>query len=69
MSIREYVINNFKDDDINELSEAIEDSIEEHDEMTLPGLGVLFEILWANSNKQEREDIKQKIFNALKKEN
>lgn len=69
MSIRDYVIDNFKDEDIDGLNSAIEDSIEEQDEVTLPGLGVLFEILWKNSNTEKKDYIKQTIFKSLKKGN
>lgn len=53
MSISGYIINNFKDSDINELRESIVSSIESNDEVVLPGLGVLFEILWNNSSNQD----------------
>ena len=46
MSIRNYIINNFKNCDKNEIKESIEDSINSDDEVVLPGLGVLFSILW-----------------------
>ena len=44
MSIRNYIINNFKNCDKNEIKESIEDSINSDDEVVLPGLGVLFSI-------------------------
>ena len=63
IKIRDYIINNFKDDDINTIKNAIEQSIEEKDEVTLPGMGVFFEIVWSESN----DDEKDKILNILKK--
>lgn len=68
LGIREYIVNNFKDEDINGLNDAIEDSINEHEELTLPGLGVLFEILWNNSNADQKNNIKEIIYKGLKKE-
>ena len=68
LGIREYIVNNFKDEDINGLNDAIEDSINEHEELTLPGLGVLFEILWNNSNADQKNNIKEIIYRGLKKE-
>ena len=51
INIRDHIINNFKGDDENVLREAIEESIKENDEITLPGMGVFFEIIWtANGN-------------------
>lgn len=54
IKIRDYIINNFKDDDINTIKNAITESIEEQDEVTLPGMGVFFEIIWTDSNDEER---------------
>ncbi len=62
IKIRDYIINNFKDDDIETIKKAIDESIKEGDEVTLPGMGVFFEILWKNSTDLE----KQKILELLK---
>lgn len=48
MDIREHIISNFKNSTIEELKESIIDALNNKDEITLPGLGVLFEILWEN---------------------
>lgn len=61
-SIREHIIYNFKEDDIDTLRSAIEESIAEQEEVTLPGLGVFFEILWTDSDN----DLKDKILSILK---
>ena len=66
VSIREHIINNFKEDDINELKEAVNESVESNDEMTLPGLGVFMSLLWENSNEDEKSKILDKIKLALK---
>ena len=63
IKIRDYIINNFKDDDVNTIKNAIEQSIEEGDEVTLPGMGVFFEIIWQDST----DDEKTKILETLKK--
>ena len=52
MSIREHIINNFKGDDYDSLQEAINESIDSKDEVTLPGMGVFFEIVWQGAEKQ-----------------
>lgn len=61
IDIRKYIIGNFKDSTIEELRSSIEDSILSHDEDPLIGLGVLFELLWNNS------DDKDKILENIKK--
>lgn len=63
LSIRQHIINNFKEDDKDTLKSAIEESIQEHDEVTLPGMGVFFEIVWSDA----KEDMKQEILNIIKK--
>ncbi|MGN0973209.1 MAG: small acid-soluble spore protein SspI [Bacilli bacterium] len=62
LSIREHIINNFKEDDINTLKNAIEESIAEKDEVTLPGMGVFFEIVWSDAT----DNMKQEILNIIK---
>lgn len=62
IKIRDYIINNFKDDDVDTIKRAIEESIKEQDEVTLPGMGVFFEIIWQASNEED----KNKILNILK---
>ena len=65
VSIREHIINNFKGDDYDTLRNAIEESIKEQDEITLPGMGVFFEIVWkeADTSFQNKilELIKQRV--------
>jgi len=63
IDIRNHIKNNFKDAEIDEIKASIESSITEHDEITLPGMGVFFEILWEYSD----ESSKQYILNTLKK--
>ena len=63
IKIRDYIINNFKDDDTDTIRRAIDESIEENDEVTLPGMGVFFEIIWQDSTDEE----KNKILETLKK--
>ena len=66
ISIKEHIINNFKDDSIEEIKEAVNESVSSNDEMTLPGLGVFMCLLWENSNEDEKNNILDKIKLALK---
>ena len=65
IDIRKSIINNFKNADINDILKSINEAIKDNDEITLPGLGVFFEVLWKNSNKNEHNEIAKKIFNAI----
>jgi len=62
VDIRKYIIENFKNTDINGIRESIESSVQEKDEVTLPGLGVFFEILWQNCD----EELRNKTLEILK---
>jgi len=65
INIRESIINNFKDSDKNDIINSIEDSLKEKEEITLPGMGVFFEILWSNSSNEFKEQIIDTIINNL----
>ena len=66
MSIKDYIIQNFKDDDVNTIKTAIDESVKEYKEDTLPGLGIFFMLVWENSNDNEKNTILEKIKSNLK---
>ena len=53
IDIRNYIIENFKDDNISKIRDSIETTIKTKDEDALIGLGVLFELLWKNLTEEE----------------
>ncbi len=65
MSIKDYIIQNFKDDNLETIEKAIDDSVNEYNEDTLPGLGIFFMLVWENSNKEEKNTILEKIKSNL----
>lgn len=67
INIREYIKNNFKDSNQDELKDSIIASIESNDEIVLPGLGVLFEILWEKSPNDLKENILNILYDNMKK--
>lgn len=64
--IRNHITKNFKGADIEEYKKSIDDSINENDEITLPGLGVFFEILWTHSDQKTKEYILNTLKNNIK---
>ena len=64
LKIKDYIINNFKEDDINTLRNTISECISLGDEETLPGMGVFLELIWIGAN----EDIKKSMLDILYKE-
>ena len=65
IDIRKSIKNNFKNISKNEIIESINEAINDKEDITLPGLGVFFELLWCNSNKKDKENITNKIMNSL----
>lgn len=63
IDIRKYILNNFKDNSIEDIRTSIDTSIKSKEEEPLIGLGVFFELLWNNSNEEE----KKIILNNIKK--
>ena len=64
--LRKAVIANLDDSNYDEIRETIIDAIESGEEKTLPGLGVIFEILWNGSNDSEKETMVSRITKCLK---
>ena len=62
INIRKSVNKNFKSNNEQEIEEAINSSITEQSEITLPGLGVFFELVW----QQGDQTLKQSILKLLK---
>ena len=63
IDLRKYIINNFKDDNVNDIEKSINMSIDSKEEDPLIGMGVLFELAWVNSTKE----LKDEILNNIKK--
>ena len=57
IDIRNHIINNFKGDNKDILKQNIEDSIKDKDEITLPGEGVFFEIIWNNIDDKLKDEL------------
>mgnify|MGYP000357517205 CR=1 FL=1 len=61
ISIREHIINNFKEDS----EESIYESVKNGEEVTLPGLGVFMSIIWENSSDEDKEKLVKCLKRAL----
>ncbi len=67
INIRDSIKNNFLNLGIEDIRSSIEDAILDQDEITLPGLGVFFELLWKSSDDKLKNNILNKIYDKLKK--
>jgi len=65
ISIRKHILSNLDDSNFDQVKEVISESIKDGEELTLPGLGVLFEILWNHSNDDEKARIVTIISDAI----
>ncbi len=68
MSIKDYILNNFKSDNKEAIKGAIVESINSKDEVTLPGMGVFMEIIWNNATEEMKNEMLTILENNLKKE-
>lgn len=64
--IRKYVLDNFKNSCRGEIQEVINASILEREDITLPGLGVFFEVIWNHSNDNIKNEMLTILENNLK---
>ena len=67
IDIREHIKSNFKDCDIKDIKESIEESLKDGDEITLPGMGVFFEILWKNTDESGKDFILNILKSSMQK--
>ena len=59
LSIRGYIINNFKNSSTEDMRKAVETALKSEDEEALPGMGVFFDIIWNNCSKEKQNDLLQ----------
>lgn len=64
IDIRKYIISNFKDSSIDDIK-FHRRLISSHEDDPLIGLGVLFELLWNNSNEEEKQNILSNIKKSM----
>jgi len=64
IDLRQAVLLNIKNKSESELKDMVESSIIEKQEKTLPGLGVIFEIIWQKLS----EEVKTNLIHLLKEE-
>ncbi|MEH7354327.1 small acid-soluble spore protein SspI [Neobacillus drentensis] len=66
LNLRNAIIHNVSGNTQAELEDTIVDAIHNGEEKMLPGLGVLFEIIWKNSSEEEKKEMLTVLENGLK---
>lgn len=65
ISIKKHIMDNFKDASKEDIRSSILSSFNDKDEITLPGLGVFFSLVWQKSSTDEQERILDILKNSL----
>ncbi|WP_285765605.1 small acid-soluble spore protein SspI [Peribacillus sp. SI8-4] len=67
LNLRNAIIQNVSGNSQEQLEDTIVDAIQNGEEKMLPGLGVLFEVIWQNSSDQEKQEMIHALESGLKK--
>ncbi|MFD6440398.1 small acid-soluble spore protein SspI [Peribacillus sp. NPDC060186] len=67
LNLRNAIIQNVTGNTQEQLEDTIVDAIQNGEEKMLPGLGVLFEVIWQNSSEQEKQEMITALESGLKK--
>lgn len=67
LNLRNAIIQNVSGNTQDQLEDTIVDAIQNGEEKMLPGLGVLFEVIWQNSSEQEKQEMITALEAGLKK--
>lgn len=67
LNLRNAIIHNVSGNTQGQLEDTIVDAISTGEEKMLPGLGVLFEVIWNNSSEQDKQEMLAALESGLKK--
>ena len=65
-NLRGAVLANVSGNTQDQLQETIVDAIQSGEEKMLPGLGVLFEVIWKNADENEKHEMLETLEQGLK---
>ncbi|MDR7077849.1 small acid-soluble spore protein I (minor) [Neobacillus niacini] len=66
LNLRNAIVHNVSGNSQAELEDTIVDAIQNGEEKMLPGLGVLFEIIWKHSSAEEKKEMLVALESGLK---
>jgi len=66
INLRQAILHNIAENSTEQLQATIVDAIDDGQEKMLPGLGVLFELIWKQSDNNERLDMLQLLESGIK---
>lgn len=65
-NLRNAIIQNVSENSQDQLRDTIVDAIQVGEEKMLPGLGVLFEVIWKNANPNEQKIMLETLEQGLR---
>ncbi|MEI3606011.1 small acid-soluble spore protein SspI [Pseudogracilibacillus sp. SE30717A] len=66
LDLRQAILHNIKQNSKDQLESTIVDAIQDGEEKLLPGLGVLFELIWKQSDEQEKLEMLEALEKGVK---
>ncbi|WP_047981644.1 small acid-soluble spore protein SspI [Ornithinibacillus contaminans] len=66
LNLRKAILSNIATNDQSQLEETIVDAIQSGEEKMLPGLGVLFELIWNQLDNQEKQELVEALEQGVK---
>lgn len=66
LNLRKAILSNIATNDQNQLEATIVDAVQKGEEKMLPGLGVLFELIWEQSGEQEKQEMVDALEQGVK---
>ncbi len=66
LDLRQAILHNIKQNSKDQLETTIVDAIQDGEEKLLPGLGVLFELIWKQSDEQEKLEMLEALEKGVK---
>ncbi|HIS28640.1 MAG TPA: small acid-soluble spore protein SspI [Candidatus Avamphibacillus intestinigallinarum] len=67
--IRQAIIDNISTNSNEHLESVVVDAMQTKEEKMLPGLGVLFELIWEHSDSENKQTMIDSLQNSLKERN
>ncbi|MBH0230101.1 small acid-soluble spore protein SspI [Halobacillus yeomjeoni] len=69
LNLRQAILSNVSGHNADQLQATIDDALQKGEEKMLPGLGVFFELLWKESDQQEKQEMLQTLEECVQKTN
>lgn len=66
LNLRKAILENISANDQQQLEATIVDAIQKGEEKMLPGLGVLFELIWQQSAEQDKQEMIEALEQGVK---